>query len=135
MIRAVLDTNVLVSAVLKGGNEQRVLRLGLARQFELVVSAPVLAEYEDVLKRPRFGLSAAEASRVVKEIRAVAMMVAPATVATGSPDEDDNRFLECAEAVKAEYLVTGNTRHFPKAWKETRIVTARQFLEVLTPKP
>jgi putative PIN family toxin of toxin-antitoxin system len=135
MSRAVLDTNVLVSAILKDGNERRVLRLGLAARFELVVSDAVLAEYEGVLKRPRFRLSAADALRVVREIRAVAIAVDPDTVATGSPDEDDNRFLECAEAAKAEYLVTGNTRHFPREWKETRVVTARQFLEVLTPKP
>jgi predicted nucleic acid-binding protein len=48
-----------------------------------------------------------------------------------SPDEPDNRFLECAEAAQADYLVTGNTRHFPKKWKQTSIVTPRQLILAL----
>ena len=48
-----------------------------------------------------------------------------------STHEPDNRFLECAEAAAADFLVTGNTRHFPKSWKTTKIVNARQFLDVL----
>jgi predicted nucleic acid-binding protein len=43
--------------------------------------------------------------------------------------ESDNRFLECAEAFKAHFLITGNTRHFPREWKATRIVNAREFIE------
>jgi predicted nucleic acid-binding protein len=40
----------------------------------------------------------------------------------------DNRFLECAESAGADFLVTGNRRHFPKVWKTARIVNAREFL-------
>jgi predicted nucleic acid-binding protein len=47
-------------------------------------------------------------------------------------DPDDNRFLECAEAARAHYLVTGNIRHFPEVWEETRIVTPREFIDVWT---
>lgn len=48
-----------------------------------------------------------------------------------SPDEPDNRFLECAEAADADYLVTGNKKHFPNQWKRTRIVNARELLDTL----
>jgi predicted nucleic acid-binding protein len=44
------------------------------------------------------------------------------------PDPDDRIFLECAEASKADYLVTGNTKHFPKQWKYTKRVTPAAFL-------
>jgi predicted nucleic acid-binding protein len=56
-------------------------------------------------------------------------MIAPATTFAVSPDETDNRFLECAEAAGADFLVTGNRRHFPNVWKTTRIVSARELVE------
>jgi len=46
-------------------------------------------------------------------------------------DEPDNRFLECAETAEADYLVTGNARHFPQTHKTTLIVTGRGFLDIL----
>jgi predicted nucleic acid-binding protein len=46
-------------------------------------------------------------------------------------DPDDDIFLECAQAARADYLVTGNLRHFPEAWESTRIVTPRRLLEVI----
>jgi len=42
-------------------------------------------------------------------------------------------FLECADQARADYLITGNTRHFPKFWKATKIVTAREFIELVGP--
>jgi predicted nucleic acid-binding protein len=57
--------------------------------------------------------------------------IAATTSVTSSSDESDNRFLECAEAAQADYLVSGNTRHFPKKWKQTSIVTPRQLIQAL----
>ena len=48
-------------------------------------------------------------------------------------DTDDNLFLECADAARADYLVTGNQRHFPKFWKQTKVVTSREFLDIVAP--
>jgi predicted nucleic acid-binding protein len=62
-------------------------------------------------------------------IRKVAHLVAPIRTLSVSPDESDNRFLECAEAAGADWLVTGNTRHYPRRHKGTLIVTGRQFLD------
>jgi uncharacterized protein len=47
-------------------------------------------------------------------------------------DPDDDCFLECAEAAQADFLITGNKRHFPKRWKGTEIVNAREFLTSIT---
>jgi predicted nucleic acid-binding protein len=49
-----------------------------------------------------------------------------------SSHEDDNRIYECAVAAKAHYIVTENTKHFSKPYKTTRIVNARQLLELVT---
>lgn len=58
-------------------------------------------------------------------------IVHPSVRITASPDLTDNRFLECVEAAGADYLITGNKRHFPSQWKNTRVVNAREFLDIL----
>jgi putative PIN family toxin of toxin-antitoxin system len=129
MTRIVLDTNVLVSAMLSGkGNEAMVLRLARAGTFTVCFSAEILEEYESVLRRPGFRLPAASIDQLLQFLRAEGIAVTPAITVTASPDDPDNRFLECAEAADAEYLVTGNKRHFPKEWKRTMIVNARELL-------
>ena len=61
----------------------------------------------------------------------MAIVVRPKEKLAVSPDEKDNRFLECAEAADADYLVTGNKRHFPEQWKECRVIGARDLVELL----
>jgi predicted nucleic acid-binding protein len=48
-------------------------------------------------------------------------------------DPDDNKFLECVDAARADYLVTGNQRHFPQFWKGTKVITSRQFVDIVAP--
>ena len=48
-------------------------------------------------------------------------------------DPDDNIFLECADAAGADYLVTGNQKHFPKFWKKTKVITPREFISLVAP--
>jgi uncharacterized protein len=61
-------------------------------------------------------------------IRQTTEMVTPRRKLQISPDETDNRFYECAEAGKAQYLITGNTRHFPRRRFGAQIVTPREFI-------
>lgn len=130
--RVVLDTNVLVSALLKPqGLEAQVLRFALSGHLTLCTSPAVLAEYAGVLSRPKFKLTPADVDRVMAELTRGSTTVLPKDRVTVSPDESDNRFLECAEAAGATYLITGNTRHFPRRWKTTRIGTARELLSGL----
>jgi len=64
-------------------------------------------------------------------IVATAEVIVPTVQLAICRHEPDNRFLECAEAARAEFLITGNTRHFPKQHHTTRILNAREFLEWL----
>ena len=48
-------------------------------------------------------------------------------------DPADNIFVECADAARADYLVAGNERHFPKFWKNTKIIGSREFLKIIAP--
>jgi putative PIN family toxin of toxin-antitoxin system len=132
MIRVVLDTNVVVSALLvPAGTQASVLLLAFGGDVSLYLSEPVFSEYSEVLRRPRFKLDPRHVQAVLRDIRAVARFVQPPGKLSVSSDEPDNRLLECAEAAKANYLVTGNVRHFPAVYKETKIVTGRRFLDII----
>ena len=130
MSRVVLDTNIIVSALLvPTGTQAAVLLLALQGQVDLYVSSPILAEYQEVLRRPRLKLKPGQIQDALAGILKVAHYVTPAQTLSLSSHESDNRFLECAGAAQADYLVTGNTRHFPRGHKTTKVVTGRQFLE------
>ena len=133
MPRVVLDTNVVVSALLRpDGLQDQVLRLALAGKLQLCLSTDVFEEYARVLPRARFKLRPAEIRTALAKIRAASILVHPTETLAVSKDEPDNRFLECADAAEAEYLVTGNTKHFPKTHQRTAVVNARQLLALLT---
>ncbi len=119
MIRVVLDTNVVVSAVFSpAGLQDRVLSLGLHGSVQLYISPPLLAEYERVLTSPKFGFRSARVQALLRRIIGSAHMVNPMRELAACSDEEDNRVLECAEAAGADFLVTGNKRHFPEQWKQ-----------------
>lgn len=135
LTKVVLDTNVVVSAHLTaGGLEAFVLDLALASKLQLYVSPDILAEYEGVLRRPRFRIDSKKVTQSLRLIKKRAKNVTPTLTLSVSPDPDDNRFLECAEAANADYLVTGNRRHFPAKYRNTLVVNARQLIEIITPE-
>src|ERR1041384_4977136 len=112
MIRAVIDTNVIVSAHLKEhGWEAKVFQLALAGRFELCTSDAILSEYESTLRRTKFSLNPKRIEDSLAAIRSASTIVVPTKTVTASPDPDDNKFMECAEEGEANYLVTGNRRH------------------------
>lgn len=130
MIRVVIDTNVLVSSLLASGTPKAVLDLAFNRKFVWYVSEAILAEYETVLAYPRLKLHPTEINRTMAATRKEARVVSPRILLDEALDEADNRFLECAQAAKANYLVTGNLRHFPKVWKYTKVVPPKEFLRL-----
>jgi putative PIN family toxin of toxin-antitoxin system len=135
MIRVVLDTNILFSAILKSkGLEAAVFNLVIDGTLLPCVSQAVLEEYSRVLTRPVLQAHADRVRHVLDLTASISVFVTPTTTVAESRDKDDNRFLECAEAAEAHFLVTGNTRHFPAKWKSTQRVTARELLEIIGAK-
>jgi putative PIN family toxin of toxin-antitoxin system len=131
MIRVVLDTNVIVSAYLnQDGLPFFITKLALAGIVKLCSSEPVLAEYEGVLQRKSYPLDRRRAKLLLDKLRSASTIVRPVGHLSETSDPDDNIFLECAQAAKADYLITGNTNHFPEDWKYTEIVTPRGFINV-----
>jgi len=112
-LRIVLDTNVLVSGLLNPeGNPGRILDLFLAGEVTLLADDRILAEYRAVLRRPKFGLDAADVSDFLDLLEAESERVTATPIGSKLPDESDRAFVEVALAGGAESLVTGNVRHF-----------------------
>jgi uncharacterized protein len=133
MIRVVLDTNILVSALLQPqGLPARILLMTLAEPAtHLCVSGDIHAEYEEVIRRPKFKRSEAVIEQALRAIRQNGFWVKPSEKVLAAFDANDNIFLECAQAARAHFLVTGNLKDFPLKWADTQIVTARQFLDAV----
>ncbi len=132
-MRVVYDTNVLVSATLKPGSIPAVLvSLALEQRVRLCVSPSILAEYREVLHRPKFGFEALTIDVLLVDLTRTALPVHPTIPLTVAPDEADNRFLECAVEASAAFLVTGNLRHFPVAtFEDIHILEPARFAHVL----
>jgi uncharacterized protein len=70
------------------------------------------AEYEEVISRPRLQRSPDIIAGALQAIRDAGLWVRPAEQVKACSDPDDNIFLECAQAARADYVVTGNIKHF-----------------------
>ena len=133
MIRVVVDTNIIVSALLQPlGPPAQVFFLAISGSIQLCISGNVYAEYEEVIRRPRFRRDESVITATLHTIREKALWVRPTESIRACADPDDDIFLECAQAARAAYLVTGNIKDFPASWLDTRIVTARAFLEIMS---
>jgi len=131
MSKIVLDTNVIVSAFLvPRGNPSNVLRLALSAKHQLFVSDVIIEEYRRILGKPKFKFRAKDLEDFFDMLRLQATTVHPIHQLHVSTDETDNRFLECAESASADYLITGNKKHFPARWKTTAVLNAREWLEL-----
>lgn len=136
-MRVVLDTNVIISGLLRAGSPPDLLRHAWeSRRLTLVSSEWQLDELRRVSRYPRLKNRFAphEAGRLVGQIRRVAVMVDSASEVAISPDPDNDPLIATAIADDAQYLVTGDKNDLLalQSVRRVRIVTARQMLEILT---
>ena len=133
-LRLVIDTNVVVSAALKPEGLQRtVVLLAMTKPALWYVSDPIVSEIAMVLARPELKIRRSLRQQLLQLIKNQTRVVSPSPLVQVTSDPADNMFVECADAVRADYLVTGNQRHFPKFWKNTKIISSREFLSVVAP--
>jgi uncharacterized protein len=133
-LRLVIDTNVLVSAALKPESLQRTtFLLAITKPARLYVSAPILEEYANVLSRSELGIRKGLRQQLLQLVKNHGHIVAPSRRREVTSDPDDNVFVECADAARADYLITGNQKHFPAFWKNTKIITSREFISLAAP--
>ena len=132
MPKIVLDTNVLISAILFGGKPRSVCELILEGQYKLGISQSILGEFISVLTRPKFDYPAQWIDVTVSELKAIADIVVPSgSVFAISEDPDDNRIIECAVEYGADYIISGD-KHLLKLgeYQGVRILDAASFIEL-----
>ena len=129
---AVLDTNVLVSAMLKTGSVPgQVVAEAMGGDIIPVVNDAILAEYEDVLNRAKFRFNKRAVKVFLDELRKRAVYAEEGIIEEVIPDPKDVVFYAVLMEKRKEeeaYLVTGNLKHFPM---RTYIVTPREMLDIL----
>jgi uncharacterized protein len=139
-MRAVLDTNIIVSSYLSHAGPSGSIRAALEQQqFDLVASEELLAEYRHALAYPRIaelhGMRDSEITAQVAGIRQVAVLVPPAEIPNVIPeDPPDNMVIATAVAGNALYIVSGDDDlHRLGAYQGIQVLSPALFLALLRP--
>jgi putative PIN family toxin of toxin-antitoxin system len=126
-VRVLLDTNVLISAVLFGGLPRELVRRAPRGEFEVVTSARLMVEFEEIL-RDRFGVAPEVAQAARAEYELLAMVVRPRDIPRIARDPDDDEVLAAAVTGDCALVVTGDRDLLALVSHEGRpILTPRQF--------
>jgi uncharacterized protein len=133
-VRLVIDTNVVVSAALNPEGLQRtILLLAMTKPARWYVSDVILAEYATVLGRHELKIRIGLRKQLLQLIKNHTRLVKPTRLPRVTSDPADNVLVECADAARADYTVTGNQRHFPQFWKNTKVISSAEFLTIVAP--
>ena len=137
-IFAVIDTNVLVSALLsrfKDSSTVQLLQLLIIGEITPIYNDEILAEYQNVLMRPKFGFPETLIRETLEVIQKYGVNSSRMESNEQLPDPKDLVFYEVSLSVEDAYLVTGNIKHFPK---KPFVVTPAEMLQIIremkTPK-
>jgi putative PIN family toxin of toxin-antitoxin system len=129
--RIVLGTNVLISAILFGGNPRRVLDLVIFGSVDCTLSTVILDELKDVLQRPKFGFSPDVCFHIVEELHGACDIISPSvSVDVIRSDSNDNRILECAVEAQAHFIVSGDPHLLDLGkFEKIRILSPADYLK------
>ena len=132
---AVVDTNVIVSAMLKNDSfPAQVMKEVLLGNINLLINEDILNEYLEVLSRKKFHFPIDTVIGLIQEIKKKAIYVDAAALEEYFPDPDDAVFFEIVMEARKDvdaYLVTGNLKHFPE---KSFVVTPKEMIEIINRK-
>ncbi len=128
----VVDTNVLVSGVLKPYSPAAsILRMIVEGVIQPAYDLRILAEYREVLSRPKFNFGREIVNPLLDQIEEEGFLISASPLKSPLPDPADEPFLEVAVAAAAAALVTGNRRHFLRgSYGAVKILSPSEFLEM-----
>ena len=132
MARVVIDTNVLISALINSGKSRKLV-LKLLEEHTVILSSQILAELADVISRDKFSVTSSQVDRfisiLVKKATIVSVHSIPKVILE---DPDDDVVLTTAHNGKAEYIVSGD-KHLLKIayYKKTQIVSVNHFIQII----
>lgn len=133
-IKVVLDTNVLVAAIIFGGNSREIIRLAAQKKIIIFISPFIIEEVIGVLNK-KFHFEKKQLLQVQERLEKSTRLVVPLRkVHAIKLDEADNRILEAALEAKVDYLVSGDKKHLLvlRKFKKILIVSPKEFLTLLT---
>ncbi len=127
-MKIVLDTNVLISALLSPeGSPAALLGLIINEKVKLLYDNRILSEYIEVLNRKKFNFKQEWIEPLIDFIRNEGEFIIATPIFKSFKDDDDKKFYEVAKSADANYIITGNVNHFPK---EALIKTPKEFLDI-----
>lgn len=131
MIYAVIDTNVIVSALWTTNPDSSTLKV-LESVFDgsitPLIHREILKEYEDVLHRPKFKFSTERIDTVITYFVEHAILTDRTSFLGEMPDDDDRVFFEVSLTKEDSFVVTGNLKHYPKV---PRVITPSEMVDIL----
>jgi putative PIN family toxin of toxin-antitoxin system len=137
-VKAVVDTNVVVSRyIAPGGTPARIMNYWEASAFQLLVSDSILVEYDRVLRYPRLvqrhHMDEIQIRRVVRRFRRFGVLCSPTESLSVVPnDPSDDKFLECAVAGEADFVVSGDPHLLDlRRFRGIEIVSPDTFLALI----
>ena len=133
MLRVVLDTNVLVSAIISDGKSRELLRRGIANQFSIITSDLILKELVSVLNRPKFKATREEINRIISALmKSAEIVVVKSKLEAVKQDPKDNIIIETAYDGKADIIVSGDKHLLAlKKFEGIKIVSVEETLGTL----
>lgn len=136
MIKLVLDTNIIVSALISTRSNPARLLDAAGKNYSLFISKEILSELEGVISRDKFGFSSEKIDSAIEAILSFSEVVNPEIkLDVVKLDPDDNKILECAIACGASYIVSGDKHLLNlKEYKNIKIINPKAAVDLLNIK-
>ena len=129
-MKVVLDTNVLISAIMFGGKSRDILEMGISGKIKIALSQDILKELAEVLVDKKFRAPMAFVRQTIHELSDISeLVIVTDKINFVKSDPDDNRILECAVSAKADYIVSGDSDLLDlKHLKRIKILSPSDFV-------
>lgn len=130
MLRVVIDTNIIISALNFGGKPRNVLELARKKKIQNIISSYIVNEVENVLTK-KFNWQKDLTQETLKDIEKFSVFVKPLQIISVISYDPDNRILECALEGQADFIISGD-HHLTdlKTYQQIKIVRPVEFLEI-----
>lgn len=133
LLRIVLDTNVLISAIICDGKPRKLLQSGINREYVILSSLGILDELSEVLQRPKFKMTGDDIIGIVSTlIETVENVHVTSEIKAIKNDPDDDILINAAYDGNADYIVSGDPDLLSlKKFNQTKIVSVDSMLKIL----
>lgn len=134
MLRIVLDTNVMISAIIHNGKPRKLFQIGINGKYRILMSKEILNEISEVLQRPKLKMTGEDTVRIVSAIvQSSEIVPVKSQFQVIVDDPDDNIIINTAHDGNADYIVSGD-RDITSLGKfhSIKIVSVDEMLKILS---